>query len=603
LHQGLRLSRPWLALVLVLFCLPLFVGLRSLELETDEAIYSFAVDRILEVGEWLQPKSSPSETAVFLEKPPLKFWIVAAPIRAGILPHNEFGLRFWDALFGAAAFVYVFAIGTILISPVCGAIAVLVLFVHWPLVFEHGLRTNNMEGALFLAYCGGLYHFVRWMTPGVPHRRAHSVTVGLFFVLGFLTKFVAIIFLPAIAGGAALLLRTERRRLVAGWKEWLGVAALALALVAPWFIYAQLQFGSELWHTMLAEHVYARFTTALNPAHIQPWNFYFTNMFREFAIAGIDWIVPIAVAVLVVQAIARRSLPLLTVALWMIPLGLISFGSSKLYHYAYPFLPPIALACGYMAGLIMQLGPPLLRNAAEGLERIIGRGLPMLASIAERRWLRIAAGAVIAAGAGLAIGALLFGSVRLGVGRLTVFKSSGVFRPVAAIFVAGLLMRRGVAVSGLIVALVVASYLPIELYKQTLPKLVEEKHPIRDASECVIEVQRSNPALAPGLLVDTDSSMWHPIYYYFRRIRPWTRQESPAPAQLERTLHDSASLRPSLVNDVRYREYLSGPEGAKLAGTVSPPMISLFEYVLLLPGPYAVCSPEASLHASASPKP
>ena len=31
-------------------------------------------------GDWLEPKSSPSETEVFLEKPPLKFWIVAAPI-------------------------------------------------------------------------------------------------------------------------------------------------------------------------------------------------------------------------------------------------------------------------------------------------------------------------------------------------------------------------------------------------------------------------------------------------------------------------------------------------------------------------------------------
>ena len=31
---------------------------------------------------------------------------------------------------------------------------------------------------------------------------------------------------------------------------------------------------------------------------------------------------------------------------------------------------------------------------------------------------------------------------------------------------------------------------------------------------------------------------------------------------------------------------------------VSPPLISLFEYELLLPGPYGVCSPEAALHAS-----
>ena len=101
MHQGLRLSRPWLALVLVAFCLPLFVGLGTPDLGTDEAIYSFAVDRILETGDWLVPKSSPSETDPFLEKPPLKFWIVALPIKAGLLPHDEFGLRFVDAVAGS----------------------------------------------------------------------------------------------------------------------------------------------------------------------------------------------------------------------------------------------------------------------------------------------------------------------------------------------------------------------------------------------------------------------------------------------------------------------------------------------------------------------
>src|SRR5258707_11228092 len=98
-------SRLWLALVIGAFCLPLFVGLGRSDLQGDEAIYSFGVDRILESGDWLAPKSSPHEDAVFLEKPPLKFWIVAGPIKIGLLPHNEFGLRFWDALFGATAFL------------------------------------------------------------------------------------------------------------------------------------------------------------------------------------------------------------------------------------------------------------------------------------------------------------------------------------------------------------------------------------------------------------------------------------------------------------------------------------------------------------------
>ena len=146
------MGRRWPALVLILFCLPLFFGLRNVDLETDEAIYSYAVDRILEIGDWLEPKLSPFENEPFLEKPPLKFWLVAAPIKAGLLPDDELGFRFLDALMGGVAFLYVFAIGYRLAGPVCGLVAVLLLFVHEPLLFDHGIRGNNMEAPLLLAY-------------------------------------------------------------------------------------------------------------------------------------------------------------------------------------------------------------------------------------------------------------------------------------------------------------------------------------------------------------------------------------------------------------------------------------------------------------------
>src|SRR5262245_15148594 len=99
-------SRLWLALIVVCFCLPLYIGLGRQDLYGDEAGHSFSVDRILEAGEWLTPKGSPHEDEIFLEKPPLKFWVVAAPIRFGLLPHDEFGLRFWDAVFASLAFLY-----------------------------------------------------------------------------------------------------------------------------------------------------------------------------------------------------------------------------------------------------------------------------------------------------------------------------------------------------------------------------------------------------------------------------------------------------------------------------------------------------------------
>src|SRR4029453_7125975 len=284
----------------------LFIGLRSLDLETDEAIYSFAVDRILEVGEWLQPKSSPSETAVFLEKPPLKFWIVAAPIRAGLLPHDEFGLRFWDALFGGVAFLYVFAMGSLLAGPVCGAIGAMLLFVHWPLLLDHGLRTNNMEGPLFLSYCGGIYHFLRWSATTGRKTQAHAFAVGLYFVLGFMTKFVAAIFLPLVLALGVLAFRWTRLKLAGEWRIWLSVTALVIALVVPWFIYAYVQFGNELWETMFAAHVYERFTVGLNQAHVHPWYYYVGMMAEGFTRSGLQWLIPIGMLVLLVQSLRRR---------------------------------------------------------------------------------------------------------------------------------------------------------------------------------------------------------------------------------------------------------------------------------------------------------
>ncbi|HEV3485210.1 MAG TPA: glycosyltransferase family 39 protein [Vicinamibacterales bacterium] len=190
MHQGL--SRLWLVPVLVFFCAPLFIGLGNTDLQNDEAIYSFAVDGILDTGDWLNPRSSPDLHVVFLEKPPLKFWIVALPIRLGLLPRSEYGLRFWDALFGAIAFIYVFAVGRRIAGPMCGLVAVLVLFADPDLIFEHGLRNNNMEAPLVLAYCGGVYHFLAWgSAASVRSRRWHAIAVGLYFFLGFMTKFVA----------------------------------------------------------------------------------------------------------------------------------------------------------------------------------------------------------------------------------------------------------------------------------------------------------------------------------------------------------------------------------------------------------------------------
>src|SRR5262245_25872087 len=152
-------SRFRLALIAVvlLFVLPLMRGLREPDLDGDEAIYSYAVQRVLDTGDWLTPRSIPSDEP-FLEKPPLKIWIVAGGIASGLLPRDERGLRFFDALFGGIAFLYVFAIARALGGTASAVVSVLVLFTMAPLVFNHGLRSNDMEASVFLCYCGGIFH-------------------------------------------------------------------------------------------------------------------------------------------------------------------------------------------------------------------------------------------------------------------------------------------------------------------------------------------------------------------------------------------------------------------------------------------------------------
>jgi 4-amino-4-deoxy-L-arabinose transferase-like glycosyltransferase len=590
----LSVSRPWLAFVLILFCLPLFVGLRGLDLETDEAIYSFAADRILEDGEWLRPKSSPSDTLVFLEKPPLKFWIVAAPIRAGLLPRDELGFRFWDAVFGAVSFVYVLAIGWRLAGPVCGAVAVFLLFVHAPLVFEHGLRTNNMESAVLLCYCGGTYHYLAWAGRGARRAR-HALAVGLYFALGFLTKFVAAIFLPFTLAMAMLLFRSTRTRAAAEWRMWAAIAGLVLALIVPWFVFAQWQFGSLLWETMLTEHVYARFTTALDPSHLQPWHYYVVTMWVEFQRAGVHWVVVAGLILLTIQSVRRRWHDGAVVLLWAaVPLASISFGSSKLYHYAYPFVPPFALAAGYGMALAMMLAPPVLRKVLERVDDGIGRVAPALRAVAANGLARAVAAVFIGVAIATLLWSVMVGPARVSVGRTVLFQSKSAVRPILVILALAVVTRRAHLGSVLIVGLILALFLPFAAYRSTWSRLAAERHPIRDAADCVKRVQDGLPAEARnGLYVDGDGSIWHPINYYFRRVSPWTFQYAPAADKLMTSFRDPASFRPSLVQQTRYRAYVDTEGDAR---RLAPPMIQLDEHMLLLlPGPYRVCSPDVRL--------
>lgn len=573
MRQGL--NRLWLVLVLAAFGFPLFIGLGSTDLANDEAIYSYAVESILTTGDWMSPRSSPNEDITFLEKPPLKFWIVAAPIHLGLLPYDEFGLRFWDALFGALAFAYVFLIGRRLAGPVCGLVAVLVLFAHKPLLFEHGLRSNNMDALLVLAYCGGVYHFLRW-TSASPARLWHMGAVAGWFFLGFMAKFVAALFLPVVLAVSALVLPAQRRQLAQDWRRWVFVGAAAIALALPWFIYQYSVHGEVLWRVMFGEHVYTRFTTFADPAHVQPWHFYISAAYREFDMAGSTWWVGLGLAVLLVQAVRRRTIEWVVVAIWFIlPVAIISTGSSKLYHYLYPYLPPLALAAGAGVAWIAEAAGSRLH-------------LPDRFKWRTPMWVRGVAWGVTGLAIAVALATVINGATRLYAGDTLIFRNTSLVRPLLLAGV-GIAVAAGLRAAAAVAAVLIVQLIlptPLTAYETNLRRLRVRHRPLATLAQCLREVDAGQSATPSprGVYAPVSDAFLHPYFYYLRGAG-W--QSSAVDDQrLHSALRVPGEERPVAIDQGKYVDFVerTGPVTAPRAE------LRLQSIMVILPGPYAVCA-------------
>jgi hypothetical protein len=198
---------------------------------------------------------------------------------------------------------------------------------------------------------------------------------------------------------------------------------------------------------------------------------------------------------------------------------------------------------------------------------------------------------IAAVAVGLAAISQLYGPVRLAVGRTVLFKSSGVIRPIIVIALFGAFAGASRRVSSVVVALLILGALPLHAYRESLSRLTLEQHPMRTATDCLTRIQSQMPRVPPGLYVDLpDSVISHPLNYYFRRVRPWIRAQSPEPVAIGRHLDEPAEWRPMLVWDSTYQDFMNARASRESTRPPSPPMVALPDVVLLLPGPYAACA-------------
>jgi 4-amino-4-deoxy-L-arabinose transferase-like glycosyltransferase len=585
---GVRLKlRPGVsvfAIAAVIAGLALAFDLGSWDVENDEAIYTYAVERMIDTGDWMTAREIPYDFA-FLEKPPLKFWMVGVPIRLGLLPRTEAGFRAIDVLLGAIAFGYVALFGYRLAGPVAAIASCLLLFGLRDLVLVHGIRSNNMEASLVAAYSGGLYHFLRWRHAGA---RRDALITGAWFTLAFLTKFVAAAFLPLVALVSLALPRPGLlpKPLRACLADWLWAAALFVLASAPWFVYEYWQFGDKLIETMFRQHVFVRFTGALDPIHLQPWNHYYLGIGRMLGETRCEWLVAAGALLIVYRVVRNRDGLAWTVVVWgVLPLALISGLTSKVMHYTYPFLPPLALAGGLALAAPISMFKDRLGRLADRLE---GARLHWLPEILSRPAVRRGLVAIGVLAIALAAIALVAGSAKVVIGGV-LLRNSSVLRPlvVAAIaFALAQAWRHALTWAPVAVLLL----LPLSAARETLFWASQPAHPLRALRDCARPLVEAGRVRGGAYAVSQDS-IQHTYAFYALPLGTWDATTTFDPAVHGPALDDPARPR-ALV--------LSGRAFSDLAlqrlreGKPIPPGIRAHANVIvLLPGPLGACVDDA----------
>jgi hypothetical protein len=378
----------------------------------------------------------------------------------------------------------------------------------------------------------------------------------------------------------AILGRRDRAEFIrTRWREWTVPSAVATLIILPWFLYQTARMGFAFWRIIVGQHIYERFTTGLDPSHLQPWSFYFTRIWHEFASVGSGWAVLIGLGFLVIRAVAAKDwLARLLLAWAVVPLVLLSIGSSKIIHYAYPFLPPMALGAGWIA--------------SEALTRLYASTLGAPSS-STHRWSRVRMLSTIAGFVSLAVAvwAFLEGRLSLTLMHVEVFRNASVLRP---LILAGVLIGLGGRLKAVLLfgagAIVVLLPFPLRAYMPAVHQTALVPHPLRAIRDCVRAEMRSGAPLRTGTYVGSGPMPTHAYFFYLRTLGPYLFRKDGLTASVGRQLFapDRQSL--VLLSEKDYRTWEDRARVAPGGAVTMPPAVRTEGgFLVVMPGGYQVC--------------
>jgi 4-amino-4-deoxy-L-arabinose transferase-like glycosyltransferase len=322
-----RVPRADAALLFALTVTVVFFNLGAHGLwEPDESRYAEIAREMLESQNWIVPHLN---YVIYVEKPPLLYWLVAAAF--SIFGGNEFAARLVSALAAVVTVfaTYLFALGgfgrrtallagtMLAVSPLFAAMA--------QVVTTDLLLTALTTVALFSL-------FAHWKHGGIWCWLAYVA-----MALGVLAKGPVAVLLP-VASLAAFLwwqggLRSSLRRF-----HFLGGAVVVAAIAAPWFVAVAMRVPGFMDFYFVGEH-FRRFFE-VDYSHAEPAWFYLPVLL----VGLFPW--SLAAPFAQWRRLAPNSMRLFAVVSAATIVVMFSLASAKLITYILPALPVLAVLAG-----------------------------------------------------------------------------------------------------------------------------------------------------------------------------------------------------------------------------------------------------------------
>jgi 4-amino-4-deoxy-L-arabinose transferase-like glycosyltransferase len=235
-----------LAVLLLLFAYGYRLGSPPLFDDPNDGQYAEVPREMVETGNWLSPQL---DYVLFLNKPPLLYWLIATVYTAGDV--NEAAARIPGAVATLVTVALIYFLGRELFDGTTGALAALLYGAFAGSLVE--ARFIRPDALLISGLVGAVLGFVMAVNrDGAARRRAlYGMQVGL--AVALMAKGMVGLVLSAVP--IATIIVTERRwdalRMLVAPRGWI----LFLALVAPWHVAMAMRHPGFAWDYIVNQHV------------------------------------------------------------------------------------------------------------------------------------------------------------------------------------------------------------------------------------------------------------------------------------------------------------------------------------------------------------